>query len=163
MVVSKSAEINGLENKKTKMILDVQGLKKKLTFLREKSVDLQRLQDKGWETPYGRVRASQSLEVTAEDARLNSLYYEFAPEKERVGTRHTRVNIELTAVIDGDVMNYMDKITEDFPGIVQPVALSLSRYEHVSPQALESLKTGDEPDFVYGKISFDWVALSDKS
>src|SRR5690606_8144828 len=104
-------------------------VKNKLTFLREKSVDLQRLQEKGWETPHGRMRASQSLEITAEDARLNGLFYEFAPERQGEGVRLTRINIELTAVMDEDVMDYMDKIVEQFPGIVRPVSFALSRFE----------------------------------
>jgi hypothetical protein len=129
----------------------LKALEDDLTFLKVHQKELDFLVGKGWLTPKNRLVAGEVLEK--QHGSLNSVQYTFEPESiKNLDEDHTfkvtSIVMEIGALLDTDIYEFVDSLLEEFPGILRPHELTFEKGEH--------------PNFVVGKLVFEWFALAPK-
>ncbi|MBY0293616.1 MAG: hypothetical protein K2W92_10075 [Alphaproteobacteria bacterium] len=141
---------------------NVKDLKKDLLFIKTHQKELTFLTQKGWLFPHNRLIAIESLEELCHS--LSEVSYTFDPENlktfgENSTFKVTKIVFEVGALLDTDIYDFMDRLLENFPGILIPHELTLSRSAPVNEKNLFSLRKEETFSFMTGKLIFEWVSI----
>jgi hypothetical protein len=138
-----------LATKKNTLQGHLKNLEDDLTFLKTHQKELDFLAEKGWFVPKSRLIAGEVLEMLRSS--LNNVRYTFEPEtlKEAGHFKVTKIVLEGGALLDTDIYEFVEALLEEFPGILRPNELILEKGEH--------------PNFVVGKLVFEWVSMGGKN
>ena len=148
-------EKNSLKNQ-------VNALKNDVNFVKKHQEELDFLIEKGWFIPKNRLIAGEILEKLR--VSLNEIQYTFEPEiiqnlEEEYPFKVTKIIIEVGALLESDIYEFLDTILEKFSGILRLHEFTLSHGEEVNKKNLSALRKNVCPNFVKGKLIFEWFAL----
>ncbi|OJW51046.1 MAG: hypothetical protein BGO67_11990 [Alphaproteobacteria bacterium 41-28] len=120
-----------------------------LTFLKIHQKELDFLAEKGWFISKSRLIAGEVLEKRR--GSLNDVRYTFEPEtlREANNFKVTKIVVEVGALLDTDIYEFVESLLEGFPGILRPNEFILEKGVH--------------PNFVVGKLVFEWVSMGGKN
>ncbi len=159
-------ENNFKNQNSTKIFLQkkLKSLQEDVVFINDHKKTLQFLTDKGWFIPKNRLIVADVLENLRFP--LNEIQFTFEPENiksldEKFSFKITRILIEVGALFDHPIYEFIEKFLEKFPGILTPIALTLTRKEQVNEKNLFSLRQKKRPNFVEGNLVFEWISLGE--
>jgi hypothetical protein len=127
-----------------------QVLKNSENFMKLHEKEINYLTEKSWFSPENRLNAGEFLSHLT--PLLKSFSYQFDPEiiktfRSNLAFRVTQINFEAEADTDLDLYKFIDELMKEFPGIILPRELTLTRHK-------------DKPG-VKAKFVVDWVAMKD--
>lgn len=137
---------NAAEYKNLKKSVDT--IKKELDFLKQHQKEFEYLKEKGWMQPKSRLIAGNSLEEISDS--LSKINYRFEPEvTKRLEDKYlftvTQMTIDVEASRDTDIYDFMERLLENFSGIVRVSELILKR---------------DQDDhMIVGRLIMEWMAM----
>lgn len=139
-------------------------LKEDLIFLTAHEKESTFLEKKGWFVPKNRLMGADILERL--QGTVNKINYTFEPEtikslNEGHTFKVTRMILDIKALVDTDVYVFMKQLIENFSGILVLREIALTREEEINEKSLLALKQKENPNFISGRLIFDWVALGD--
>lgn len=141
---------------------NVKALRDDLIFIKDHQKEFNFLIEKGWFIPKSRLIAGEVIEQL--QSSLNEVQYIFEPEstqnlKESHTFKVTKVVMEVGALFESDVYAFVEALIENFPGILSLHELSLTRGEEINERSLLALRNNEPPNFVVGKLVFDWFSM----
>lgn len=139
---------------------EIQNVNQDANFLKENNQKYQSLIDQGWFLPLDRMNAAHVIETIASETNLNEVSYdlmEIDPQKIHPGTNGNIVQLSFSGVLDSHVFEFVEKLDQKLPGHIVPESLSLTRYEPISQESLESMRHLNRPNFVSGEYHFHWL------
>ncbi|MBY0501808.1 MAG: hypothetical protein K2P93_07390 [Alphaproteobacteria bacterium] len=130
-------------------------LREDVSFIKSSQTELNFLNQKGWLTPQNRLIAMESIEQLK--YLLNEVKTTFEPEniitlENKYTYRVTKIILEVKARLDQDIYIFTDDLLTNFPGILVPHELTLTREE-------ESYESPTPSSFIAGELVFEWYAL----
>ncbi len=145
--------------------IQIKSLEDDLIFLRRHQKELEFLFEKGWFIPKNRLIAGDVLEKLR--GSLNNIQYTFEPEtikclEETYTFKSTKIVLEVRALLESDIYAFLNRVSDKFPGILTPQEIILTRGEELSEKTLLMLRQNKRPDFVRGKLVFEWFAMGTK-
>lgn len=134
-------------------------LQNDVSFIKKSQTELDFLDHKGWFIPQNRLIAMESIEQLK--YLLNDVKSTFEPEtiitlEDRYTYRVTKIILEVKAFFDQDIYIFIEELLKNFPGILVPHGLTLTREEEVYESP--SLST-----LIVGELVFEWHALGSDS
>jgi hypothetical protein len=115
-----------------------------------------------------RLEAARLLEQVGHQHRLNGIRYSFSPQREgplgpgrlaQMTLLSAEVTIEMTAVLDLDLLAFARSVQAHLPGDVRVIAFSLERHHDAEPDLLARLRAAQRVDLVAGRLQLEWRAL----
>ena len=115
-----------------------------------------------------RLAAARLLEELARRHGLNGIRYSFDPQRAaplgpgrlaEMTLLTTTIAIEMTAVLDRDVLAFARSAAAQLPGEVRVTGLRLERHEETGPNLLARLRDGVRVHLVAGRLQLDWRTL----
>lgn len=130
----------------------LKALQDDLAFLKTHQSDLENLSHKKFYHPENRLIAGKYIETVGKT--LHALQYTFEPERsgDLEGFRYkvTKIVIDISALLDTEVYDFIQKLSHDFPGIL-----------HLSEVNL-ALNTESPPPYIKGMLAFEWYSMGEK-
>lgn len=125
-------------------------LKNSEDFMKRHEKEMSYLTEKSWFSPENRLTVGDFLSHLA--PLLKRFSYQFDPEiiknfRADMAFRVTQINFEAEADTDLDLYKFLDELMKEFPGILLPRELILTRHK-------------DKPG-VKGKFVVDWIAMKE--
>lgn len=139
---------------------EIEKLNQDATFLKENNEKYETLIAQGWFLPLDRMNAAHVIETIASETNLNEVNYDLMaldPQKNHPGTNGNIVQLSFSGVLDAHVFEFIEKLDQKLPGHIVPESLSLTRYEPISRDSLESMRHFNRPNFVSGEYHFRWL------
>lgn len=123
------------------------------------------LSKKGWLYPKHRLIAGESLPKF--NPSLITIRYKFEPEKTtKVDEKHTfkitKINIDMNALLDCHIYNFIRDLTEKFTGILRVKELIIEREDKINKNSFIALQPSNDSHFVRGKLIVEWVAMGEQ-
>ncbi len=145
---------------------NVKDLKNDLIFIKAHQKELMFLTQKGWFLPHNRLVAAEALEELCHT--LSEVSYTFEPENlKTIGGdspfKVTKIVFEVRALLDTDIYDFVDRLLDNFPGILVSHELTLVRSPSANEKNLFSLSKEETFSFMTGKLVFEWFAMKKQS
>ena len=156
-----SEETIELEQKNIRQIQSqIQKLNQDVAYLKENGKTYEMLVNQGWFRPLDRMEAAHIIEAIASETNLNEVSYDLMTletAKRPDGTNGNIVQLNFSGVLDSHVFEFIEGLDQKLPGHIVPEALSLTRYEGITPENLEALRNFSRPNYVSGEYRFRWL------
>jgi hypothetical protein len=131
-------------------------LKSDLGYLKENQKRHDTLVAGGWHTTLDRFKAGQKIEELS--GKLNQVGYTIhTPEEGLEGTTRHKTHLTFTALLDSDVFDFLDTLSNKFPGLIQLRDITLVRQASITDDILKDIRDGLKPDLVVGEVQLDWI------
>lgn len=159
---TQETHFNRIKMEKLSLQKKIRALENDIAFVKDHQKELDFLVSKGWFLPKNRLIAGEILEKLR--GSLNKVHYTFEPENaknmgEEYAFKVTKIVLEVAALLDSDVYEFIQEILKEFPGILIPLEFTLTRGEEINEKNLLALRQKDGPNFIDGKLIFEWFAL----
>jgi hypothetical protein len=137
-------------------------------YIREHQTTFETLLEEGLLAPQDRLEAARLLEQLGRRYRLNDVRYSFSPQRAaplgpgrlaQTTLLTTEVTIEMSAVLDLDLLRFARAVRAHLPGDVQVTGFGLERRGDPGPDLLARLRAGQRVDLVTGHLELEWRAL----
>lgn len=131
-------------------------------FVQDNRVRYMRALERGLFRPQDRLEAKDALDELFAADYLAGLTYEFAaasagrPDGAEHDVVSTPLNLEVGAMLDGDVYAFVRDMEARFPGFPVLKRLTVTRGEPLTQQALERIARGEAVPLVRATLSYDW-------
>jgi hypothetical protein len=115
-----------------------------------------------------RLAAARLLEQLRDRHGLHVVRYSFSPQREaalgegrlaQMTLLTTEVTIDMTGLVDLDLLAFASAVAEGFSGDVRVVGLSLQRRFDAGPGLLARLRARERVDVVEGRLQLEWRTL----
>ena len=131
-------------------------LKSDLAYLKDNQKRYDSLIAGGWHTTLDRFKAGQKIEELS--GNLNQVGYTIhTPEEGVEGTTRHKTHLTFTALLDSDVFDFLDTLSNKFPGLIQFRDITLVRQASITDDILKDIRDGQKPDLVVGEVQLDWI------
>ena len=115
-----------------------------------------------------RLRAARLFDALRELHRLSALEYQILPVRRTALARPgekgvelftSTISLDMRAVLEGDILNFVQAAIDDLPGKVIIDSLELTRLAVPDGQALRRIRTTGRTELVRGQASLSWHTL----
>jgi len=164
----KTQEIHFNQTKSEQCFLqkNLKTLQDDYAFMRNHQKEFAFLVKKGWYSPTNRLIAGESIGKF--QSLLNEVQYTFEPEYtktlgEAYTFKVTKIVIDVGALLDSDVYDFIHELLKQFPGILIPLEITLAHGENVNEDNLLALRHKERPNFIAGRLVFEWFAMGEEN
>ena len=139
-----------------------------LAYIEANRATFDRLLEGGLLADQDRLAAARLLEELARRHGLNGIRYSFDPQRTApLGSGRlagmtllsTAIAIEMTGVLDRDLLAFAQSVAAQLPGDVRVTGLRLERRHDAAAGLLARLRADRRVDLVEGRVQLEWRAL----
>ena len=130
---------------------EVDQLQRDVSFVQENQKKYESLVTHGWFQSFDRLKAVQVIEDTSKSSGLTQVYYDFSvldSSQCPVSTKGNDVRLTFSGPLDSSVFEFIEKLSEKWPGYILPESISLMREGELNDY---------KHPFVSGEYHFHWL------
>lgn len=139
-----------------------------LAYIEANQTAFDTLLEQGLLAEQDRIEAARLLEQLGRRHHLNDIRYSFSPQRSaplgggrlaQMTLLTTEVTIEMTAVLDVDLLSFARAVRAHLPSDVRVTGLTIERRHDAGPDLLARLRAAERVDVVSGQLQLEWRAL----
>ena len=147
---------------------DIQRLSEEYKQIQEQKAYFQNLEDAGYLFDQSRAVASRRIEDAQKFSRILSARYTIEPAKilqqedaEKAGyvILSSPISIELEALDDMDIYNFVFWLQNSLPGQVAVTGLDLEKKQNITESRIRAIGSGNPIVMVSGNLALDWRTI----
>jgi hypothetical protein len=167
-----TAEKNSAESERARLQQEIIDLPAKYEQLKKNEARYEGFLAHGYTKTQDRIAARQRLDELRNESGIRGIDYNIdaqeilkSDESYAVTDDMVRsgINVSFKALTDVEIRDFVDKMQNEFDGLVVLKNLDLERKEPLTQDNLAKLSMKTPVDFIEGKASFDWYSLVPKA
>lgn len=161
--------LSGIQSETRQMQTETRQIVERSEELLRKSVAFEELRQEGILNDQNRVTVRDSFNMMAGVTELIDASYSVSPAEpvendmlERAGYKllQSNVEVEMAAINDVKMYNFLYLIANKYPGIVNIKTVEVSKTAEVTANALRAMNSDNPRPLVEGFVSFDWISVA---
>ncbi len=163
---------NGLKSQVTTRIEEIRKLKEEYALLQNQLRNYKIIEAKGFFNDQNRVDAQKKFDELQTISGLLKASYSISagnmienPEAAKANyvVLMSPVKVDMEALDDVDVYNFIKLVVERYPGAIDLVSLKVNRDEDVTTTALRQIGTGQPNKMISAEMSFLWRTMASRT
>lgn len=151
---------------------DIKTRKDDIKFASKNIKEFSEIEIKGTLLPHKRISALTKLDELRRHNYINKMSWEFTPQQEITNNipnlriynlSSSKIKLNISAIIDVDIFNFIKELETVFPGFVSVEHLEIKRTKVPLASALTAIASGNKPDLLEAEININWLTVPDKN
>lgn len=167
-----TAELNQVQSERSRLQHEIIELPIRHAALEETEKRYNDLRDRGFFVNQDRIEGRTRMSILRSKTKLHGINYKIEPQ-EKVDNPNfisetdqivaSKVSVEMRGLTDMDLLDFTDRMQNEFSGLVVLKGIKMKRDEEISEENLKKLSQGEQVDFTTGEANFAWYSIIPKS
>lgn len=162
-------DLSAAKSEESRLRTEIESMRGNMETFKRQQVLFDLIQKDGFFNLQDRVTARENLNALQSETKIVTLKYEIKsasmslPEgifDDKYAVLTSPLSIQIDALDDVDIYNFIGLLTYTFPGIVNVKSINIKAQTPLTTDVLRRIKSGEAPVLVTANISADWITLA---